>query len=79
MANTITLDELDWAPIKAKIQKERGENFFLISWVVKRELGFTVRRGRGGEYDVVLRRVRRSICLDFFDDELETYFRLKYL
>lgn len=70
MANTITLDMNQWLSIKSKIEHIHGDKIFLISWVARRELGFTLRRNR---------YYTKTICLDFFNDEMETYFRLKYL
>lgn len=76
MANTITLDMNQWLTIKSKIEHIHGDKIFLISWVARRELGFTLRRNR---YYTKYYIEKETICLDFFNDEMETYFRLKYL
>jgi hypothetical protein len=56
----------------------------MISYALKRELGFTIRKhtdntktepGDDRWYDVPKTR----ICLDFYDEQMEVYFRLKYL
>lgn len=73
MANTITLDMVQWLQIKNKIEQDYGDKIFLISWVTRRELGFTLR------WNHHLCIEKETICLDFFNDEMETYFRLKYL
>ena len=80
MANTIELSQEEWQNIKLKIQEEYEPATFLISWVLKRDLGFTVRLHRvyidDGDYGSGW--VTKTM-LDFYDNELETVFRLKYL
>lgn len=71
----ITLTEKQWAKIHRQIAQEYPPSHLLIRDVMKRELGFTSRRHRrwNNEHYVF------DICLDFYDDTKETWFRLKYL
>ena len=41
--STIKLQPKDWASILVKIEQEYGRAIALISWAMKRELGFKVR------------------------------------
>jgi len=74
----ITLSENDWFAIKAKLEVEWAHkpSVFMIRYVMKRELGFTVRQGI--EVWSATRKVT-SYYLDFFDEPTETMFRLRYL
>jgi hypothetical protein len=65
----------EWIPLQQRLLKEHGLAIMNISWVCRRELGFTIRRGQlcnDSEYST-------DIYLDFFDDTKETFFRLKYI
>jgi len=80
MANTIELSQEEWQNIKSKIQEEYGPNILLISWKLKRTLGFTLRHHQTYVDDGDYGSGWVTKCmLDFYDDELETVFRLKYL
>ena len=86
--NLIIFDNEDlWDPIREKIQAEYGPTH-VISWVMKRELGFTVRRHQNwitvhknglGEDIVPRRHCQNQVHLDFFDDSTQSWFQLKYL
>jgi hypothetical protein len=80
----IALTKQEWHPIWNQIKQDYPRSVWMISYVLKRELGFTVRKhtdntetepGEQSWYDVPKTR----ICLDFYDEQLETVFRLKYL
>ena len=86
--NLIIFDNEDlWEPIKQKILAEYGPTH-VISWVMKRELGFTVRyhqnwitidKNYDGE-DITPRRASQNqVHLDFFNDATQSWFQLKYL
>jgi hypothetical protein len=86
--------------VRPKLLKEFGPRI-AISYVCKRELGFTVRDHKGWvdnlNYDKEMRELEQNlsnewlivpppkgqydkmICLDFYDDKAETFFRLRYL
>ena len=86
--NLIIFDNEDlWEPIKQKILAEYGPTH-VISWVMKRELGFTVRRHQNwitidtnylGEDIVPRRHYQNQVHLDFFNDATQSWFQLKYL
>lgn len=75
----ITLKRDEWRKIELRLREEYAHkpSIMMIRYVMKRELGFTVRDNSqwvpgSGQYDGV-------VCLDFYDDVIETVFRLKYL
>ena len=86
--NLIIFDNEDlWEPIKQKILAEYG-NHLMISWVMKRELGFTVRfhqnwitvdKNHFGDDIVPRRHCQNQVHLDFFKDATQSWFQLKYL
>ena len=81
----LTLNE--WDRIRNQLAAEFPLSYLLIRGAMKRELGFTVRRqeewllrpvdprdvGFGTKYRT------ECVCLDFYDDAQETWFRLRYL
>ena len=76
-----------WEPIRQKILAEYGPSH-MISWVMKRELGFTVRFHQNwitidtnylGEDIVPRRHYQNQVHLDFFNDATQSWFQLKYL
>jgi hypothetical protein len=78
MAKSIHLSTDEWNKIRRRIKKEyqiEKPSILLIKSVLKRELGFSVRLHSEWVND----NRRESIYLDFYDDALETMFRLKYL
>lgn len=84
MAKSIKLTAKEWRQIRHRLQEEyqTTPSVMLIRGVMRRELGFTTRYHREwvpapgydgyGSYEDIM-------YLDFFDDDLETFFRLKYL
>ena len=86
--NLIIFDNEDlWEPIKQKILAEYGPTH-VISWVMKRELGFTVRVHQNwttvdknylGEDIVPRRHYQNQVHLDFFNESTQSWFQLKYL
>lgn len=83
--STITLKKDEWQTIREKIEQRHGKNIFLISWRLKRELGFTVRVHQEWIIDEPtctdrpLYGKKETIRLDFYDGSAETIFRLTYL
>lgn len=75
MAKTLAINDYRWAKLKAKIVEDYGLATVLISWRLRNTLGFTVREHRDyaneSGWD-------NSIRLDFWDDQLQTMFLLKY-
>ncbi len=84
--STIKLKSEQWTPILQKIEQEYGRAIALISFAMKRELGFQVRYhrfwkkddGTAGSYDGHGEYVI-EIHLDFNNEAAATHFRLKYL
>lgn len=74
----ITLERHVWSKIEDQLMEEYKEkpSIFLMRSVMKRELGFTVRKHNYWHEDVQL---RHTVYLDFFDEQKETIFILKYL
>ena len=76
-----------WEPIRKKILAEYGPSH-MISWVMRRELGFTVRlhqhwitinKNVWGEDITPRRSYQNQVHLDFFSTSALTWFQLKYL
>jgi hypothetical protein len=81
----------DWEPIQYQLGLDYGTRI-MISYVCKRELGFTVRRHKGLEqHDETTWAIMKSegwdhryyyqeqIHLDFYNSAQQTWFVLKYL
>jgi hypothetical protein len=74
--NLITMRSDEWKKIRKKILDEYGPTY-AISWVLKRELGFTVRKE--DRYDLHVFMPTDYIHLDFFDSTKQSFFQLKYI
>jgi len=66
----------DWDEVWNKIIAHNSPSIAL-SWVLKRELGFTVRHHE--EWSQARRRYIKKVHLDFFNEAALTWFQLKYL
>ena len=79
MANSIQFTMEEWVQLKLKLVKEHElkSSIFMIREVMKRELGFTTRMHR--QWDPGMVNYQEHVLLDFWNDEKETFFRLKYL
>jgi hypothetical protein len=73
---TIVFTHREWKKMSRRLKDEYGENIFLITWRLKRELGFTIRSHVW--YDELNGRVS-DIRLDFVDPAQATFFQIKYL
>ncbi len=75
----ITLEWTKWTSIEARLRIEWAHkpSVFLMRSVMKRELGFTVRKDT--EYNNSTYKMITTVYLDFFDAPSETMFRLRYL
>lgn len=83
---TIVLSEKEWNKIHRQLAAKYKDkpSVMLIKSVMRRELGFTVRRHKEWVEDSkdvwnTQTGYQWSIRLDFYNDELETLFRLTYL
>ena len=80
MAKSIQFTPEEWAQLKLKMAKDQElekASVFMIREVMKRELGFTTRMHR--QWDPGMVNYQEHVLLDFWNDEKETFFRLKYL
>jgi hypothetical protein len=74
--------EEDWEIIREKIKQDFGVATAIISWRLKRELGFTVRNHRVPiSFDTTNSYFSsgRKVHLDFFNEAAHSWFVLKYL
>jgi hypothetical protein len=72
----------DWYRIKEKIKQDFGVATAVISWRLKRELGFTVREHQAPDsWDTTnsFFSSGREVHLDFFNESAHSWFVLKYL
>jgi hypothetical protein len=84
---TIVLTEKEWNRIHRQLAAKYHDkpSVLLIKTVMRRELGFTVRRHKEWVKDSAediwnsQGMYEWTIRLDFYNDELETLFRLTYL
>jgi hypothetical protein len=78
MKHTIILSFPAWHKIQEKIILDYGRATLLISWRLRATLGFSVREHSYYDHiDGFLDRVT-DIRLDFYDEQLQTVFLLKY-
>lgn len=80
MAKSIQFTMEEWVQLKLKMTKDQElekASVFMIREVMKRELGFTTRMHR--QWDPGMVNFQEHVLLDFWNDEKETFFRLKYL
>ena len=80
MAESIQFTMEEWVQLKLKMTKDQElekASVFMIRKVMKRELGFTTRMHR--QWDPGMVNFQEYVLLDFWNDEKETFFRLKYL
>ena len=75
MKHTLTLSVRRWQLLQERIIEDYGRATMLISWRLKANLGFTVREHR--DYDVDGWQ-STTIRLDFYDEQLQTMFLLRY-
>lgn len=74
---TLIIDLKDWEPIRQQIREDFGDGMILLSFKMKRELGFSVRRHTYWDYNRL--ESIDDIRLDFDNDSQAVWFRLKYL
>ena len=71
----------EWIPLQQRLVEDHGLGVINISWVCRRELGFTIRHHRLWQADAYdgYGEWENVVILDFYDPAKETWFRLKYL
>lgn len=67
---SLKLSTKDYQVLVEKLKKEYGM-FIMLSWVSRRELGFTFRRHHP-------KPNQEQMYVDFYDEASRTYFMLKY-
>jgi hypothetical protein len=78
MKHTLILSTNAWHNLQEKILEDYGRATLLISWRLKATLGFSVREHTWYDHvDGFLDRFT-DIRLDFYDEQLQTLFLLKY-
>jgi hypothetical protein len=84
MAKSIKLTDEEWMHIRKQLKEEYEwkPSVLIVRDVMRRELGFTTRYHTEWVPDPGYDgygRYAEFVFLDFFNDEKETFFRLKYL
>ena len=69
----LELSREEWEKVKQRLLEDFGQKI-LISWVMKRECGFTVRTHTQWSQDAH----KVIVCLDFYDERMKTWYILKY-
>lgn len=75
----IILECTKWASVELRLREEWAHkpSVFLMRSVMRRELGFTVRKDT--DYNKDTYKMVTTVYLDFVDAPSETMFRLRYL
>lgn len=70
----IQLTPVKWDQLLGRLRQDYPPSVTLVRASMRRELGFVTRHHQqwNGSY------YRQEVCLDFFDDRLESWFVLKY-
>jgi hypothetical protein len=71
----IKLTVTEWQNLYYRLRQDYG-NRIMIASVLKQDLGFSVRRHR--DYSQFRHSDHETVCLDFYDDAKEIFFKLKY-
>lgn len=78
MKHTLVLSTRQWHLLQERIVEDYGRATLLISWRLKAQLGFSVREHTWYEdVDGFMDRFN-DIRLDFYDEQLQTLFLLRY-
>lgn len=83
MSKPITLTPDKWEILKSHLLTQHPQSHIIISWKCKEKLGFTVRSHEYWEPREVAPGIKKNkfvnvICLDFYNDSVQTMFRLRY-
>ena len=78
MKHTISLTHRGWDRLRQQIINDYGQSTVLISWRLRERVGFTVREHREHLSEIDDWTQMRPIRLDFWDEQLQTMFLLKY-
>jgi hypothetical protein len=72
----LTFTVREWNQLSHRLHEDWPKSVMMMRSKMKAELGFTVREHK---WYTEQHGVQRQICLDFYDEAKETWFRLKYL
>ena len=72
----LTLDE--WQQIRESIRATHGDSMVILSFKMKRELGFTVRHHRQRSETDGFWGYHESIHVDFYSEQAKVWFLLTY-
>jgi hypothetical protein len=79
----IELSHAEWYKIRDRIREDFGDSMVILSFKMKRELGFTVREHKAYDPFDPMHLLRNSyqtmICVDFYTEQAKVWFTLKYL
>jgi hypothetical protein len=80
MSKPIVLMPEKWETLKEHLLTQHPKSYILLSWKCKEKLGFTVRSHEWFEIDqnTYKSKYKQHICLDFYNDSVQTMFRLRY-
>lgn len=83
MSKPIVITPEQWDTLKEHLLTQHPKSHIIISWKCKEKLGFTVRSHEQWETfqlatGIKKNRLINSICLDFYNDSVQTMFRLRY-
>ncbi len=76
MAKTLAISHHAWHKLKEKIIEDYGQTTVMISWRLRDQVGFTVREHH--DYNQNEWHLSHNIRLDFWDDQMQTMFLLRY-
>jgi len=71
----IELTKAEWLHLRENLVREHGQKI-LISWVMRRECGFTIREHT--QWDRDYSNHHTVYCLDFYDEQMKVWYLLKY-
>ena len=75
----LELTHTEWYEIRDKIRAVHGDSVILLSFKMKRELGFTVRHHRERVETDGFWGYQEAIHVDFYTEEAKTYFLLRFM
>ena len=83
MSKPIVLMPEKWETLKEHLLTQHPKSNILLSWKCKEKLGFTVRNHVQWETLHLATGIKKNqlvniICLDFYNDSVQTMFRLRY-
>jgi hypothetical protein len=74
----LELTHEEWYKIRDKIRAVHGDSMVILSFKMKRELGFTVRHHREREETDGFWGYKEAIHVDFYTEEAKVWFLLTY-